>query len=155
MAVGGFAVLASLALLLVGSGSARRRMGLLALAVAGLACAECGYAYFVCKDRDHHEALLRARKELCSAIASDIVHHQEWFLRGPSQFPLGERAAALSALEMEVSDTWRICVRKDSACGSMTPAVVGSGRAEQMDVIRRCFDEGPTPLENARLFLEN
>ena len=88
-------------------------------------------------------------------VASDIVHHQGWFLRGPRKVAVGDRAAALSALESEVSVTWGMCVRKASACGSMAAAVVTGGEWDKLDLIQRCYEEGPTPLEVARSFLKD
>jgi hypothetical protein len=111
--------------------------------------------FLIRTDRSDHEALLRERKRLCGEVEADIVHHENWFLHGPPQSPVGERAAALRALEREVSATWHICVRKDSKCGSLLPSIVVNGERDTMDIVRRCYAEGPTPLENARSFLRN
>lgn len=151
--VGGAIVLIAIVLLSVYVKNRRARIGVMMLAVSGVALAEYGYVAFVREERSSYEALLKERKRLCGEVAADIVHHQNWFLRGPSQAPLGERAAALRALEREVSATWRICVRKDSECKSLLPSVVVNGEWDTMQLVRRCYEAGPAPMENARSFL--
>ena len=95
--VGGAVVLAGVLVLAFIAKSRRARIGAFALAVFGIALSELGVLAFVRADGAHHDALFEQRRRVCANVVEDIVHHQEWFRRG-TQFPLGERAAALGAM---------------------------------------------------------
>lgn len=146
---------AILALATMRANNRRVRNGMVLLAVSGVAIAGWGFVRILRDNNDDHESLQKERKHLCESVGTSIAWHQDQFLRGEDRPAWAEQRAALSALESEVSATWRMCVREDSECASMTPAAVIDGSGDHLDVVRRCFDSGPTPLESARWLLEH
>jgi hypothetical protein len=133
----------------------RVRNGMVILAVSGVVIAGWGFLRILRDDNYDHEGLLKERKHLCESVATTIALHQDQFLRGEYRPAWAEHRAALSALESEVSATWRMCVREESQCASMNPAMAIEGSGDHLDVVRRCFEDGPRPLESARWLLEH
>lgn len=107
------------------------------------------------QDRSDREALLRERKHLCGSVAFHIFAAQSDFFASAYMPPLAEQRAALRALGNEVLVTWRMCVREESECGSMSPGLPLNPTEDVLGVIRRCFEGGPPPLESARLYLKD
>ena len=146
---GGALVLVAVVLLAFGSSAAanrRVRNGLVALAISGVVVAGWAFLRFLRQDSRDHQALRMERKRLCGNVAASIDSHQNRFVRSEYKPPWTEHRAALSALQSMVSATWDLCVREDSECAALKPAMAIEASGERLDVVRRCFDQGPTPL---------